>query len=345
VSSSDGGRAITEQPRTSPGPDIEPARSPAPLVTGVPALFVLAWSSAYIVGAVAIRSTPPFTLTFLRFAVATVCMAVIAVVSRARWPATRRECGHIAVAGILVQGVQFLGVYGGIKLGVSAAISSLVIGISPVLTALFARPVLGEHTTHRQRWGFALGVAGVVLAVTRGLHPSPHVFGGIGLTLLSLLALSGGTVYQKRFCSTMDMRSGQAIQLLASTVLAGVCSVVFEPFHVNGSATTIFSVAWLALINSIGAVSLLHLMVRRGQAGRASTMFFLVPSATAVLAALILHEPLAVSAIAGFAVAAAGVLLATRGGTSPDPQSRRRGRGRADLAPVRQPHAQRRRDE
>ena len=172
-----------------------------------------------------IRSTPPFTLTFLRFAVATACMALIALAVRARWPSSRRELGHLAVAGTLVQGVQFLGVYAGIELGVPAAISSLVIGISPVLTALLARPVLGERVSRRRRWGFVLGVAGVVLAVSRGLHPTSHAFAGIGLTPLSLLALSGGTVYQKRFCPDMELRTGQTMRLLASTVLAGACSL------------------------------------------------------------------------------------------------------------------------
>ncbi|GAA4530601.1 DMT family transporter [Amycolatopsis samaneae] len=287
------------------------AETPRVPAVGTPVLFVLAWSSAYVVGDLGVRSTPPFTLLFLRFAVAAACMTVVAVVVRASWPRTRRELGHIAVAGVLVQGVQFLGVYGGFKLGVPAAISSLVMGVNPVLTALLARPVLGERITVRQRWGFALGVLGVVLAVLQGLRLSADALGGIGLTLLGLIAISGGTVYQKRFCPDMDLRSGQAIQLLAATVLAGLCVAAFETVHTDDPAVLAFSVGWLALVNSIGAVSLLYVMIRRGEAGRASTMFFLVPSATAVLAAITLHEPLSATALAGFVVAAAGVVLAT----------------------------------
>ncbi|HET6500049.1 MAG TPA: DMT family transporter [Amycolatopsis sp.] len=278
---------------------------------GVPAVFVLAWSTAYVVGDLGVRSTPPFTLTFIRFGLAATCMLIIAVATRAPWPRTRREAGHIAIAGTLVQGVQFLGVYAGFKLGVPAAISSLVIGVNPVLTALLARPVLGERTTGRQRWGFALGVLGVVLAVARGLHLSSDAFAGIGLTLLGLLAISGGTVYQKRFCPEMDLRTGQAVQLVASTVLAGVCAFAFERVHTDDFAVLAFSVGWLALINSIGAVSLLYVMIRRGEASRASTMFFLVPSVTAVIATIALREPLSAYALAGLVVAALGVLLAT----------------------------------
>ncbi|WP_328617086.1 DMT family transporter [Amycolatopsis sp. NBC_00355] len=107
----------------------------------------------------------------------------------------------------------------------------------------------------------------------------------------------------------MDLRNGQTVQLLASTVLAGVCSFAFEPFPTSDPATLVVSVAWLAMVNSIGAVSLLYLMVRRDHAGRASTMFFLVPSVTAVLATVILHEPLEIPVIAGFSIDAAGVLL------------------------------------
>jgi drug/metabolite transporter (DMT)-like permease len=274
----------------------------------IPATFVLAWSTAYVVGDLGVRSTPPFTLTFLRFAAATLCMVVVALVTRARWPRTRQEFAHIAAAGILVQGVQFLGVYGGFKLGVPAALSSLVIGINPVLTALLARPVLGERATPRQRWGFLLGV---VLAVAQGLDFSSGYLAGIGFTLLGLLAISGGTVYQKRFCPNMDLRSGNVVQLAAATVLAGVCAFAFEDVHTDNAGVFAFTVGWLALINSIGAVSLLYVMIRRGEAGRASTLFFLVPSVTAVIATVTLDEALSVYAVAGFVVAAAGVLMAT----------------------------------
>jgi drug/metabolite transporter (DMT)-like permease len=285
----------------------------------IPAAFVLAWSSAYIVGAVGVRSTPPFTLTFARFALAAVLMAGVSMLVRARWPRSRREWFHTAAAGFLVQGVQFVGVYAGLKLGVPAAISALVIGINPVLTALVARPVLNERISLRQQLGFLLGVIGVVLAVVQGLHLSGSMVAGTTLTVVGLVGISCGTVYQKKFCGDMDLRSGQAIQLAAAALLAGVCAVAFEHVHTDNYAMFAFATGWLALINSIGAVTLLYVMVRRGQAGRASTAFFLVPSVTAVMAAVILREPLTVLAVIGFAVAAVGVLFAThRTSTSRD---------------------------
>ncbi|WP_410628493.1 DMT family transporter [Amycolatopsis sp. cmx-8-4] len=228
-------------------------------------------------------------------------MAIIALAGRARWPATRRELGHIALAGTLVQGVQFLGVYGGIKLGVPAAISSLVIGVGPVLTALLARPVLGERTTRLQRWGFALGVAGVVLAVSQGLHVSSHAFAGLGLTLRPARAQR-----RHRLPEAFLSRHGPAQR--PDGAAAGLdgphrrLQLRVRTVSHERSATLVVSVAWLALVNSIGAVSLLYLMVRRDHAGRASTMFFLVPSVTAVLAAVILHEPLELPVIAGFTI-------------------------------------------
>jgi drug/metabolite transporter (DMT)-like permease len=160
-----------------------------------------------------------------------------------------------------------------------------------------------------------LGVAGVVLAVAQGLDTSSDFFAGIAFTLLGLLAISGGTVYQKRFCPEMDLRTGNAVQLGASTMLAAICAFAFERVHTDNVGTFAFSVGWLALVNSIGAVSLLYVMIRRGAAGRASTLFFLVPSVTAVIATFTLDEPLSVFAVLGFVVAAAGVLMATYRGS------------------------------
>ncbi|WP_216910646.1 DMT family transporter [Nocardia noduli] len=302
---------MSESTRTAPDHSDHSNTATTAITYAVPATFVLAWSSAYIIGAIGIDSTPPFTLTFLRFALAALVMLAIAVGTRASWPRTLAEAGHIPVAGVLVQAVQFLGVFAGINAGVPPAISALVLGMNPVLTALLAHRFLGERTTARQRWGFALGVVGVVLAVANGLRWSTHIFTGIGFTVIAVLAISGGTVYQKRFCPSMDLRSGQALQLGASTVVAGLCAITFEHPHTTDPRTLGLSVTWLALVNSIGAVSLLYVMIRRGQAGRASSLFFLVPSVTAAMSALTLHQPLAALAIAGFAVSATGVALAS----------------------------------
>jgi drug/metabolite transporter (DMT)-like permease len=282
------------------------------LVSGVPVVFVLSWSSAYVVGDLGVRSAPPFTLLLARFGVATLVMAVMVLATKAPLPRGRQAFVHVAVAGLLVQGLQFLAVYSGFKLGVPAAISSLVIGLNPLLTALVARPVLGERLAAKQLLGFLLGVAGVVLAVAKGLDFSDRYFAGIAVTVGGLLALTVGTVYQKRFCPEMDLRTGSAIQLFASTCLAAVCAVAFEDVHVEQAGLFVFSVGWLALVNSIVAFTLLYVMIRRGEVVRASTMFFLVPSVTAIIAAVTLDEPLSGYAIAGFAFAAVGVLLASR---------------------------------
>ncbi|TVT08505.1 DMT family transporter [Amycolatopsis bartoniae] len=281
-------------------------------MAGVPTVFVLAWSSAYVVGDLGVRSTPPFTLLLARFGLAAVCMLVIAFVTKAAWPRGGRALAHIAVAGVLVQGVQFLAVYTGFKLGVPAAISSLVIGMNPLLTVLLARPTLGERPAPKQLWGFLLGATGVVLAVAKGLDFSEQYLAGIALTVLGLLALSGGTVYQKRFCPEMDLRTGTAVQLVASTVLAAVCAFTFEDVHTDNFGVFAFSVGWLALVNSILAFTLLFVMIRRGEVGRSSTMFFLVPSVTAMIASVTLREPLSWYAVGGFVLAAAGVLLAAQ---------------------------------
>ncbi|MEU7901111.1 DMT family transporter [Nonomuraea sp. NPDC049152] len=275
------------------------------LTAVAPAVFVVLWSSAFIAGVPGVAAAPPLLLMFARFALAGVLLAGYALITRAPWP-RGRAAAHIAVTGLLIQAVQFGSFYTALGMGFPAAVVSLVQGLSPVVIVLAMR-LLGETVTRRQGLGFALGAAGVVLAVADRVSLSVW---GVVLCLVGLLGLSAGTLYQKQFVPDMDVRTGTALQLLVSAPAVGLVCVAFETPRVSDWAAFGASVAWMVLVNSIAAFILLNKMLLRSSASRVSTVFFLTPSVTAVLAWLLIGQSLHPLAIAGLVLGGAGVLLA-----------------------------------
>lgn len=283
-----------------------PSRRVSPMAVAPP-LFVVLWSSAFIAGVPGVESAPPLLLMFARFGLAGLLLAAYALAVRAPWP-RGRALAHIAVTGLLIQAVQFGSFYTALDLGFPAAVVSLVQGLNPVMVAFAAR-FLGETVTARQWLGFALGAAGVALAVADRLALSA---GGVLLCLVGLLGLSAGTLYQKRFVPDMDVRSGTAAQLLAAAPAVGVLSLLFETPHVSDWTKFTGSVAWMVLVNAIAAFLLLNTMLQRFSASRVSTLFFLTPSVTAVMAWALIGQSLHPLAVAGLVLGGAGVLLANR---------------------------------
>jgi drug/metabolite transporter (DMT)-like permease len=273
--------------------------------------FVLLWSSAFIAGAVGLRSAPPLLLTCIRFAAAGAILALVACLTRAPWP-RGRQLAHVIAAGLLLQAVQFGGFYWAMSLGLPAALTALVQGLTPVLTATLAGLLLGERTRPVQRLGFGLGAAGVVLAVAARID----LHGGVALAVIpavvGLVGASLGLLYQQRFCAGMDLRTGTATQLLVSAPVLGVATLLVEHPRVSDPLPFAGALAWLVLVNSIGTFTLMYAMLRRRSASQVSSLFFLTPAVTAILAYLCLGEALGWLTIAGLFVSGAGVLLATR---------------------------------
>ncbi|GAA2313088.1 DMT family transporter [Nonomuraea roseoviolacea subsp. roseoviolacea] len=293
---------------TSPSPRAEGAPRDARagrLAALAPPLFVVLWSSAFIAGIPGVKVAPPLLLMFARFAVAGALLSGYALLIRAPWP-RGRALAHIAVSGLLIQAVQFGAFYSALGLGFPAAVVSLVQGLNPVVIALAARFV-GESVSGRQWIGFLLGASGVVLAVAGRVSLSAW---GVVLCLAGLAGLSVGTLYQKRFVRGMDLRTGTAVQLLVSAPAVGLACLVAEQPRVSDWPTFGGSVAWMVLVNSIAAFLLLNRMLLRSSASRVSTVFFLTPSVTALLAWLLAGQTLDPLALAGLALGGAGVLLA-----------------------------------
>jgi drug/metabolite transporter (DMT)-like permease len=221
----------------------------------------------------------------------------------------------VVVAGLLLQAVQFGGFYWAMALGLPAALTALVQGLTPVLTATLAWLLFSERTRPVQRLGFGLGVAGVVLAVA-GRAGQVDIHHDVVLAMVpALVGLAGaslGMLYQKRFCAGMDLRTGTATQMLASVPLLGVATLAIEHPQVSRPLPLAGALAWLVLVNSIGTFTLMYAMLRRRSASEVSSLFFLTPAVTAVLAYVFLGQALGWLAIAGLMVSGAGVILATR---------------------------------
>lgn len=289
-------------------PADRPAAPPPWTAAMVPAVFVILWSSAFIAAVIGTDAAPPLLLTFSRFAVAGVLLAVIALVSRSPWPRGRLLL-HVVVVGLLMQAVQFGAFYTAIGAGLPGGVVALIQGFNPVLIALLAGMFLGERITGRQWLGFVIGGAGVLLAVGGALHFSASA---IVLSFVGLLGLSVGTVYQKRFTPGVDVRSSTAVHFLASAPVIGILTLTMEDPEVTDWGAFGGSLAWIVLVNSVGTFLLLNFMLKKQAASRVGTLFFLTPAVTALLAWLIIGQTLSLSAIVGLVLGGVGVLLAAR---------------------------------
>ena len=278
----------------------------------MPGLFVLLWSTGFIGGKLGLPYAEPMTFLTLRFSLVTALMLVVSFATRASWPRRWSEAGHIAVVGLLLQGGYLGGVFIGIAAGVSAGLSALIVGIQPALTAALAGALLGEPVTPRQWLGLGLGLIGVFLVAASKIELGGTQLFGVAATVLALFGITLGTLYQKRFCGGMDLRSGTVIQNAVAALLMLCGAAAFENFHVEWHGRFVFALTWLCLVLSVGATLLLFALLRYGAAARVASLFYLVPPVTALMAYLFFGETLGAMALFGMAVAVAGVALVNR---------------------------------
>jgi drug/metabolite transporter (DMT)-like permease len=280
----------------------------------IPLFFVFLWSTGFIAAKYGLPYAPPLSFLILRCVGAVLFLIPMVLASRAPWP--RGRIGHVAVAGLLLQAGYLGGVWSAIKLGMPAGLSALIVGMQPILTA-FAAPLVGERVSRRQWVGLLLGLAGVGLVVAArislaGLSPT-----AIGLCLLALLSITTGTLYQKRFCPRFDLRTGTLIQFSASALLLLPLAVVLEDFgpslgKVHWTPQFIGALLWSTLALSIGAIFLLFRLISRNDATKVTSLLYLTPPTTAVMAWLMFGEALSVLGLAGMAVAVTGVAFVVK---------------------------------
>ncbi len=298
--------------------------SPA-AVRATPVLFVVIWASGFVVAKYAAPYAEPLSFLLIRYAGVVVLMLVLALVARARWPG-RRQALHLAVAGIGIQAGYLGGVWTAVAAGMPAGIAALVVNLQPVLTAVVAG-LFGDRLGRLQVGGLLLGFAGVTLVVSTKLTTDGLTPLTLGLTTMSLFAITAGTLYQKRFCPQFDLRTGQVVQFVAAILVTLPFALAFESFRFDWTPQLLGALAWSVLVLTGGGVSLLFLMLRRGAAAQVTSYFYLVPGITALMALVMFGETLGPLAIGGMVVAVLGVALATRP---------RRSRARGITAPSRE---------
>ena len=280
-----------------------------------PFLFVLLWSTGFIGAKFGLPYAEPVTFLCVRYLLVIAVMGGVALATRAPWPHAPRQWLHIGVTGLLVHATYLGGVFMAISHGLPAGIASLVVGLQPLLTALGAGALLGEKVLPRQWAGLVLGFGGVGLVVSHKVAAAasaPELSAMLTPVLVALVGITAGTLYQKRFCPAFDLRTGSVIQFVPCLIVSALVASQTETMAITWSGQFVFALGWLVLVLSVGAISLLNLLIRSGSAVNVASLFYLTPPTTALIAWGVFGETLTGLALAGMAITVFGVWLARK---------------------------------
>lgn len=276
------------------------------LLRAMPAVFVLIWSTGFVAARLGMPYAPPMKFLALRYALSVLCFLPWILWSGAIWPRTRSQWLHLAATGVLMHGIYLGGVWAAVKAGMGAGLAALIVGLQPLLTALWVARS-GSRIAARQWLGLLLGLAGVVLVLLNKLLASSEVSAStLMFAVAALLGITAGTLYQKRFVQSCDVRTANTVQLLAALALTAPLAAL-ETAPMQWTTSLWAAVAWSVLALTLGGSSLLYLLIQRGVATSVTSLMYLVPPATAVLAWMLFDEPLSWMTGAGMALAAWGV--------------------------------------
>ncbi len=292
----------------------------------MPALFVGIWATGFLVARLVAQHADPLTFLSVRMVLSALAFAGLAAAAGAPWPHGVRGWRDALVAGVLLQGVYLAGVFWSVRHGLPAGISALITGLQPLLTAMLALPLLGERVGPRRWAGIALGFGGALLV----LQPQLRAVSGVGLlpALASAAAMVGitlGTIWQKRTGAAADLRTNAAVQFIGAAAVIAPVAALTEAGRFDASWQAWAGLAWAVCGLSLGAISLLLVLIRRGAVAGVASLFYLVPPVVAVLAFILFGERLVPVQGFGMVVAVAGVALASRGASreSSPPVSRK----------------------
>lgn len=284
----------------------------------MPLVFVLIWSTGFIVARYGMPHAPPLSFLAWRYVLSSLCFLPWIVLARVAWPATRAQWLHLAVTGVLMHGGYLGGVWAAVKAGMGSGLVALIVGVQPVLTAVWLSS-RGSRVSARQWVGLALGFAGLVLVVSRKFGQGGEAdLANLSLAVLALLSITTGTLYQKTFVAPCDVRSANAVQLMAA-LLVTLPLALLESETVRWTTATgapnlelMAAMAWSVLGLTLGGSSLLYLLIQRGAATSVTSLLYLVPPTTALMAWVLFAEPVTLVTITGTVLTAAGVSLVVR---------------------------------
>ena len=289
-------------------------------VKAMPAVFVLIWSTGFIVARYGMPYAPPFTFLLWRYFFSILCFLPWIALAGVSWPTGRKQFFHLSVTGMLMHAGYLGGVWAAVKAGMGSGLSSLIVGIQPVLTAIWLSTLSKSagphgHISRRQWLGLLLGFSGLVLVVWRKLTlgtPMDHVTPqNMAWAVMALVAITTGTLYQKRFVQPCDVRTANTVQLLAAAAVT-LPLAWLEPAGMQWNGQLMGALAWSVLGLTLGGSSLLYLLIQRGAAATVASLMYLVPPTTALIAWLLFDEAITAMTLLGTAITAVGVSLVVR---------------------------------
>jgi drug/metabolite transporter (DMT)-like permease len=282
----------------------------------MPAVFVLIWSTGFIVARYGMPYAPPLGFLAMRYALSVLAFGVWIAFARVAWPHGRAQWAHLAITGVLMHAGYLGGVWAAVKAGIGAGTVALIVGLQPVLTALWLSATVGAHSIARRQWlGLLLGFGGLMLVVGHKLadgQGNGEITGfNLALGVFALLSITVGTLYQKRFVAPCDVRTANAVQLAAAFVVTAPLALL-ESGAWDLHPELVGAMTWSVFVLTLGGSSMLYLLIQRGAAARVTSLLYLVPPCTAVMAWLLFGEPLSAQVLGGIALTAAGVALVVR---------------------------------
>ena len=294
-------------------------RSSDAWVKATPVVFVLIWATGFIVARFGMPHAPPLSFLSMRYALSIACFGVWIVLAKVAWPQSRQQFMHLSVTGILMHAGYLGGVWVAVKAGMGSGLSSLVVGFQPVLTAIWLSYSLrgtDQPGISRRQWlGLCLGFVGLLMVVWRKLtlgtaldHVTPA---NMAFAVTALLSITVGTLYQKRFVQACDVRSANTVQLFAALVVT-LPLALMETESMRWNAELVGAMAWSVLGLTLGGSSLLYLLIQRGAAASVTSLMYLVPPTTAMMAWFLFDESITLATLLGTALTAWGVSWVVR---------------------------------
>ncbi|HSN78992.1 MAG TPA: DMT family transporter [Rhodoferax sp.] len=277
----------------------------------MPVVFVLIWSTGFIVARYGMPHAPPFKFLVIRYALSIACFMIWIVWARVKWPSDRTQWLHLAVTGIFMHAGYLGGVWAAVKLGMGSGLSALIVGLQPVLTALWLA-AMGSKILSRQWIGLVLGFIGLVMVVSRKFGTGGEAnWLNLSLALGALLSITIGTLYQKRFVTSCDVRTANTVQLGAA-LLVTLPLAALELEGIRWNAELLGAIAWSVFALTLGGSSLLYLLIQKGAAASVTSLMYLVPPTTAFMAWILFAEPITLTTVLGTLLTALGVALVVR---------------------------------
>ncbi len=278
----------------------------------MPGVFVLIWSTGFIVARYGMPHAPPLSFLSIRYALSAVCFGAWIAWARVPWPRDRSQWLHLGVTGIFMHAGYLGGVWVAVKLGLGAGLAALIVGLQPILTAIWMSAQGAQHRVAPRQWlGLLLGLAGLMLVVWHKLGVGEANGISVAAGVAALLSITAGTLYQKRWVLPCDVRTANTVQLLAALLVTAPLAL-FEAEPIVMHPQLVGAMIWSVLGLTLGGSSLLYILIQRGAATSVTSLMYLVPPTTALMAWVLFREALGPGVLAGIALTAVGVALVVR---------------------------------